>query len=102
MLTIGKIGTARPSRTTTRNRSPSPERTTTWARVRLPESGGAAGADMLGVGGVANQEQLRNLFAGRHPETGEQLPSTKGNVKVHGLDLTFSAPKSLGVIYALG
>ena len=51
----------------------------------------------LGLSGESNMEQLQRLFAGQNPATGEQLRSMKGNVQVHGLDMTFSAPKSVSV-----
>jgi conjugative relaxase-like TrwC/TraI family protein len=60
------------------------------------------GARALGLAGESNMEALQRLFAGQHPATGEQLRSMKGNVQVHGLDLTFSAPKSVSVLYAVG
>ena len=61
-----------------------------------------AGARALGLSGQTDMAQLQRLFAGQHPGTGEQLRSMKGNVQVHGFDLTFSAPKSISMAYALG
>jgi conjugative relaxase-like TrwC/TraI family protein len=61
-----------------------------------------AGARTLGLSGESNMDHLMRLFAGQNPATGEQLRSMKGNVQVHGLDMTFSAPKSVSVAYALG
>jgi conjugative relaxase-like TrwC/TraI family protein len=44
--------------------------------------------------------QFRSLLAGRHPGTGRPLPT--GHRRVAAYDLTFSAPKSVSVVFALG
>jgi conjugative relaxase-like TrwC/TraI family protein len=55
----------------------------------------AQGLDLAGhVGG----EDLRALLAGRHPTSGETLASPR---KVPGFDLTFSAPKSVSILFGL-
>ncbi len=64
----------------------------------------------LGVGDVVEVEQLRNLLEGRDPVSGSRLgqPLTDrccadGRVvrAVAGFDATFSAPKSLSVLWAI-
>jgi conjugative relaxase-like TrwC/TraI family protein len=59
------------------------------------------GAEALGLEGVVPDGALTALVAGNHPVTGERLRS-RPVTKVAVLDLTFSAPKSLSVIHALG
>ena len=64
--------------------------------------GNAAGA--LGLGGTVSGDDLRAVLAGLNPGTGQtpngdRLRTWKG--RVPGFDLTFSAPKSVSVLYAL-
>ncbi len=61
-----------------------------------------AGASRLGLVGDVGAEQLRRVLAGLAPATGEPLRQTNGRLSVSGYDLTFSAPKSVSVIFALG
>lgn len=44
--------------------------------------------------------QLGNMFRGMHPMTGEALVSNAGDQHKAGWDLTFSAPKSVSVVWA--
>jgi conjugative relaxase-like TrwC/TraI family protein len=65
---------------------------------------GAAAGD-LGLDGMVplDGEQFRSLLAGEHPGTGRPLPlTTDGRRRVAGYDLTFNAPKSASVVFALG
>ena len=60
---------------------------------------GAAGT-ALGLSGPLDPPGFRALLEGRHPRTGRPMPSAA--VDVCGFDLTFSAPKSVSVLFALG
>ncbi len=64
---------------------------------------GAATVDLgLDIGVAVAPAQFRSLLAGRHPGTGRPLPlPTGGRRRVAGYDLTFSAPKSASVVFAL-
>ncbi len=53
----------------------------------------------LGLDGRVEAGALRSVLSGAHPLTGRQL-STRATT-VSGFDLTFSAPKSVSVLYAL-
>jgi conjugative relaxase-like TrwC/TraI family protein len=58
----------------------------------------------LGLGGTVTGDDLRAVLAGLNPGTGQspngdRLRTWKG--RVPGFDLTFSAPKSVSVLYAL-
>lgn len=58
-------------------------------------------AELLGLEGKVKQEEFTALVENRHPVTGKRLtPRTKAD-RLVGYDLTFNAPKSLSVLYAL-
>src|SRR5687767_9211983 len=60
-----------------------------------------AGAATLGLRGKVSGELLNRVLAGEHPATGEPL----GRVlpaRRPGFDLTFSAPKSVSVLFGVG
>ncbi len=58
------------------------------------------GADGLGLEGAVGGRALAAVLSGRHPGTDRAL--TAGRCTVGGFDLTFSAPKSVSVLFALG
>ena len=60
---------------------------------------GHAGAS-LGLHGTIDPVSLRAVLDGRHPTSGHRLRSERGTVG--GFDLTFTAPKSISVVFALG
>jgi conjugative relaxase-like TrwC/TraI family protein len=65
---------------------------------------GEQGAVALGVdaGRVVAAEDFRAVMSVRHPETGEALRRVGGNGEaVCAIDATFSAPKSVSVVWAL-
>jgi conjugative relaxase-like TrwC/TraI family protein len=70
----------------------------------LPVAGGGrwAGAAAAGLGlqGPVRPDDFRRLLESRHPRTGAALGS--GRTSVAAFDLTFSAPKSASVLFALG
>jgi conjugative relaxase-like TrwC/TraI family protein len=59
---------------------------------------GSAAAE-LRLAGVVDAEQLRRLLAGAHPRTGGQLREASPRLKVAAFDVTFSAPKSVSVLF---
>jgi conjugative relaxase-like TrwC/TraI family protein len=61
-----------------------------------------AGAAALGLDGEVEAEAFGALIAGREPSSGEVLRSASGRDRVCSLDLTFSAPKSVSVLSAIG
>ena len=60
------------------------------------------GAATLGLEGEADGEAFGALIAGRDPSSGEVLRAGSGRDRVCALDLTFSAPKSVSVLFAIG
>jgi conjugative relaxase-like TrwC/TraI family protein len=59
-----------------------------------------AGATELGLTGEVERDQLHAVLAGRDPRTGEVLPQFVRKDRVPGFDVTFSAPKSVSVLWA--
>jgi conjugative relaxase-like TrwC/TraI family protein len=61
-----------------------------------------AAAERLGLRGSVDADQFRRILDAHHPQTGEPLgvPATT-STRLAGLDLCFSAPKSVTVAWAL-
>ena len=60
------------------------------------------GAAMLGLDGGIDDEAFLAVMAGLDPVTGERLGRRFGETSVRGFDATFSAPKSVSVLFAVG
>jgi conjugative relaxase-like TrwC/TraI family protein len=60
------------------------------------------GGEILGLGGEVDADGFIALMEGRHPGTGERLRRVGGRSKVAAFDLTFSTPKSVSVLFAVG
>ncbi len=60
-----------------------------------------AGRSALGVDGEVAGAELRALLEARHPTTDEKLGRGFGDKSARGFDATFSAPKSVSVLWAL-
>ena len=61
-----------------------------------------SGAETLRLGGHVDDDGFMALMEGRDPGTGERLKRVGGRSKVAAFDLTFSAPKSVSVLFAIG
>ena len=71
-------------------------------RGEAPGEWTGAGARALGLAGRVSAEQFNALVAGLDPgDPGSRLRSTPGDPKVAAFDLTFSAPKSMSVLFAV-
>jgi conjugative relaxase-like TrwC/TraI family protein len=60
------------------------------------------GAATLGLAGEVDGDAFGVLIAGRDPGSGEVLRAASGRDRVCALDLTFSAPESMSVLFAIG
>jgi len=60
-----------------------------------------SGRHGLGLGGVVVGDDLRALLEARHPVGGAALGRPFGDRSARGFDATFSAPKSVSVLWAL-
>jgi conjugative relaxase-like TrwC/TraI family protein len=59
-------------------------------------------AETLRLAGRVDDDGFMALMEGRDPGTGERLKRVGGRSKVAAFDLTFSAPKSVSVLFAIG
>jgi len=62
--------------------------------------GSAAGA--LGLHGAVDREDHMKTLQGFDPRTGEALVQKAGENRRYAIDLTFSAPKSVSIVWAVG
>jgi hypothetical protein len=60
------------------------------------------GAETLRLGGRVDDDGFMALMDGCDPGSGERLKRVGGRSKVAAFDLTFSAPKSVSVLFAIG
>lgn len=60
------------------------------------------GAEVLGLSGAVRKEEFQELAFGFDPRTGKALVQHAGDGHRSGWDLTFSAPKSVSLAWALG
>ncbi len=60
------------------------------------------GAHRLGLHGVVDPEAFLEVMAGHDPATGRELGRRFGEGSVRGYDATFSAPKSVSVLFGVG
>ena len=71
-------------------------------RGEAPGEWVGAGAEALGLSGRVSAEEFGALIAGLDPrDPGVRLRASERDPKVAALDLTFSAPKSLSVLFAV-
>lgn len=61
----------------------------------------ASSQDLMGLDGTIDAAALRSVLSGVDPFSGERFHSAR-NRRVPGWDLTFRAPKSVSVLWALG
>jgi conjugative relaxase-like TrwC/TraI family protein len=59
-------------------------------------------AARLGLTGEVTAEDLGAALSGRDPDVGERLVGAQGRARTPGFDCTFSAPKSVSLLWALG
>lgn len=60
-----------------------------------------SGRAALGLDGPVNGADLRSLLEASHPASGDRLGRRFGDSSARGFDATFSAPKSVSVLWAL-
>ena len=60
------------------------------------------GAEALGLAGAPSRGDLEQLLGGDNPATGERLHGLREGRRNAGFDLTWTAPKSVSVLHAVG
>ncbi len=60
-----------------------------------------SGAEALGLNGNVGEQAFDHLAAGFHPGSGEALVQRAGDAHRPGWDMTFSAPKSVSVVWGI-
>jgi len=61
-----------------------------------------SGAATLDLHGTVTSDQLQAMLAAKNPATGEPLQDREQTMSGPGFDLTFSAPKSVSLLWAFG
>jgi conjugative relaxase-like TrwC/TraI family protein len=61
-----------------------------------------SGTGSLGLDAAVGQRELAAVMSGADPATGEALRSGSTRVRLEGYDVTFSAPKAVSLLFALG
>src|SRR4051794_30826280 len=60
------------------------------------------GAGALGLDGEVRRDELNAVLSARDPRSGAELPRVVRADRTPGFDVTFSAPKSVSVLWATG
>jgi conjugative relaxase-like TrwC/TraI family protein len=102
MLSIGRIGSARQQQLYYEQQVANGREDYYAGKGEAPGRWAGSGAQLLGLDGQLDAEKLAALMDGKNPETGEQLAGGRSERSTSAFDLTFSAPKSVSVLFALG
>ena len=104
MLTIGKLGTSRGRLEYYDAQVAAGVEDYYAGRGESPGRWRGAGASALGLGtrGTVKRHEFMRLMGGCHPADGSVLRPMGARSTVAGFDLTFSAPKSVSVLFAIG
>jgi conjugative relaxase-like TrwC/TraI family protein len=102
VLSIGKVGLARDQQLYYEQKVARGAEDYYAGRGEAPGRWAGSGADRLGLSGELGAEQLKAMMDGRHPVSGERLAVRGTRSKTAAFDLTFSAPKSVSVLFAVG
>src|SRR5947209_5947017 len=102
VLSIGKVGTSRAQQLYYQQKVAKGADDYYAGKGEAPGRWTGAGAASLGLSGELDGDDLAALMDGKHPGTGRQLASRGPRSRTAALDLTFSAPKSVSVLFAVG
>ena len=102
MVTIGKVGTGQGAYYTAQVAEGAEEYYA--GEGEAPGRWEGALAKDLGLAGTVEADQLTAMLSGNHPATGDPLGlrAVGGRGPVPGFDVTFSSPKSVSLVWALG
>jgi conjugative relaxase-like TrwC/TraI family protein len=102
VLSIGKIGASRTRLDYYERQVAAGIEDYYAARGEEPGRWIGGGCGGLGLSGRVDRDGFFALMEGRDPTTGKVLRPPHGRTRVAAFDLTFSAPKSVSVLYAIG
>ncbi len=102
VLSIGKVGVARDQQLYYEQKVARGADDYYAGRGESPGRWMGSAARQLGLTGELDAEQLKAVMDGRHPGTGVQLSARGPRSRTAAFDLTFSAPKSVSVLFAVG
>ncbi len=102
MLSIGKLGASRDQLLYYERQVASGIEDYYAARGEATGRWIGGGCGGLGVSGEVDGEGFAAMTDGRDPVSGDRLRPAHGRQRVAALDLTFSAPKSVSVLFAVG
>jgi conjugative relaxase-like TrwC/TraI family protein len=102
VLSIGKVGMSRAQQLYYEEKVAKGREDYYAGKGEAPGRWVGEGARSLGLSGVVDVEQLKAMMDGRDPGSGEQLAVRGPRASTAALDLTFSAPKSVSVLFAVG
>jgi conjugative relaxase-like TrwC/TraI family protein len=102
MLSIGKVGLARSQQLYYEQQVAHGAEDYYAGRGEAPGRWAGSGARLLALEGELDGDQLTALVDGKNPATGARLARRTGRCSTAALDLTFSAPKSVSVLFAVG
>jgi conjugative relaxase-like TrwC/TraI family protein len=102
MLSIGRIGSSRKQQLYYEETVARGREDYYAGKGEAPGRWAGRGARRLGLSGELDAEKLAALMDGMDPGTGEQLALGRSERSTSGFDLTFSAPKSVSVLIAVG
>ncbi len=102
MLSIGKVGLGRNQQLYYEQKVAKGAEDYYAGRGEEPGRWAGAAARELGLSGELDSEQLKAMMDGKHPATGQQLAIRGARSTTAAFDLTFSAPKSVSVLFAIG
>jgi conjugative relaxase-like TrwC/TraI family protein len=101
MLSIGKVGLSRKQQLYYEEKVAKGAEDYYAGRGEVPGRWAGSGARLLGLSGELDADQLSAMMEGKHPVSGEPLATRAGRCSIAALDLTFSAPKSVSVLFAV-
>jgi conjugative relaxase-like TrwC/TraI family protein len=102
MLSVGKVGMSAAQQLYYEERVAQGREDYYAGRGEAPGRWVGEGARELGLSGELDAEQLKAMMDGLDPATGETLARRGGRASTAAFDMTFSAPKSVSVLFAVG
>ncbi len=102
MLSIGKLGVSRDQLEYYERQVAAGIEDYFAGRGEVPGRWVGGGCGGIGLSGQVDRDAFLALMDGRDPTSGEQLRLPHGRTRVAAFDLTFSAPKSVSVLMAVG